>query len=239
MTRDELLDLIPAYALGALDPDERASVEALLQTDAEAQLLFADYEQVAEWMVLSTPARRAPTRLQDDLKRRLATSPQPPAARRIIPLWTLAAAAAVFVVIVGALLLTRPAAPTTPEQLFQQIAARPDALRIPIAAAEGIPASGELIASPDGTQAVIRVANLPTLTADQIYQLWLVDDSGVMSGGLLSFPDPQRENFIVLPISKPIQDYAGFGVSLEPAGGSPLPDGPSGPRMFGVSVQNS
>jgi len=72
MDRNDLLDLIPAYALGALDAEERAAVETLLATDAEAQQLLAEYQGVAETLMLTAPARPAPAHLQADLKARLA-----------------------------------------------------------------------------------------------------------------------------------------------------------------------
>ncbi|MBI5667533.1 MAG: hypothetical protein HZC41_05950 [Chloroflexi bacterium] len=71
MNREELLERIPAYALGALDEDERAAVEAWLPTDPEAQRLLKEYRELVEWLPLAAPAQPAPSHLQADLRRRL------------------------------------------------------------------------------------------------------------------------------------------------------------------------
>ena len=60
MDRNELLDLIPAYALEALEPDEKRQVEALLKTDSEAQQILADYQDIAHNLILATPSTACP-----------------------------------------------------------------------------------------------------------------------------------------------------------------------------------
>ncbi len=257
MDRETVLELIPAYALGALDADERAAVEALLATDADARKLLAEYQTITDHLSLMTPARRAPAHLQGDLRSRLAaqrstqrtapavpvSAPPPPVTAitrppRVQRLWLPLTAAAAIVLVAAALLFLRGGqAPANPgEQLFTQIVAQADARQIPITASENQVATGEMVLTADGTQAVIRVAQLPTITTEQTFQLWLIDANGARSGGLLQFANAQGTNYIVLPLEKPVQEYAGFGVSIEPAGGSPNPDGPSGPRVFGVSI---
>lgn len=277
MDRQTLLDLIPAYALGALDAEEYTAVAVLLETDTEARRILAEYQAIADHLTLATPARRAPAHLQDDLRRRLAAQRQPsvaapaptsepvqtyssgaaasrnsgkPAApttfstaptvtpeikivrRNIWPL--VAAAAAVVVVIIGALVLLRPR--DAGEQLYSQLVAQADARRIPISASEDFATNGELVMSGDGGQAVIRVSAMPSLNADQTFELWLVDDNGARSGGTMKLTSPETTYYIVLPLEKSALDYDGFGVSIEPEGGSPDPNGPTGPRVFGVAT---
>jgi anti-sigma-K factor RskA len=251
MDRDTLLDLIPAYALGALDPDERAEVEAFLAADDEARKLLAEYQGLTDSLILTTPARRAPTHLNADLRQRLAASrPQAttpveqaaPPPLKIVPrqrtrTWMpyVMAAAAILVVAIVAVLLRPKGPPDDPVQRYEWIMSHTDAQQIPITPADSN-ADGHLVVTADGQYGVIEVRQLPALQADQTYQLWLVDDAGAHSGGLMRFDQPQDTNYIVLPLDKPIGDYQGFGVSIEPAGGSPDPNGPSGPRVFGVSV---
>src|SRR5205085_5277677 len=128
MDRNILLDLIPAYALGALDPDERAEVEAFLATDDEARTLLAEYQAVTDAIVLTAPARRPPAHLNADLRQRLAASrPHPtatahkseptlvpppaatsarPALQRRSPVWVrYVTAAAMIALVLAALLL--------------------------------------------------------------------------------------------------------------------------------------
>jgi anti-sigma-K factor RskA len=259
MDRNTLLDLIPAYALGALDPDERAAVEAFLATDDEARALLADYQGMTDSLVLTAPARRAPAHLNADLRGRLAASrQQPPAASRPpepklvppparpalgrrSPAWIRygAAAAMVALVLAAVLLLRGPSTPPDdPAQRYEWIMAQENNRRIPISGDDPSPdTQGQLLLTADGAYAVIEVRQLPAIQGDQTFQLWLIDDQGAHSGGLLEFPQTQGPNYINLPLSKPADDYTAFGVSIEPSGGSPNPDGPSGPRIFGVAVQ--
>lgn len=263
MDRQTLLDLIPAYALGALDPNERAEVEALLATDAEARQELAIYQDISDNLVLATPARRAPAHLQNDLRQRLAaqkssnaaSTPPPPAPnhnqssgdgvelptlqvvrRKRFDFVPLLAAAAAFVIILGGLLLfTRPQATTDPGQaLFDDIISRGGS-RVPITAVDSS-ATGEMVMSTDGSQAVIQVASLPNIETNQIFQLWLIDANGAHSGGLLTQIDVSKTNYIIVPLEKPVTQYDAFGVSIEPETGSPNPDGPSGPRVFGITI---
>jgi anti-sigma-K factor RskA len=149
----------------------------------------------------------------------------------------MAAAAALLIIIAGVVLL-RPQQPPDPAQLYAQIAADPKALHFPVSPVSPAVTSGEMVVSADGTQAVVRVENLPEIKADQTYQLWLVDPNGAHSGGLMKFADPHGPNYIPLPLDKPIKDYVGFGVSIEPEGGSPTSNAPSGPRAFGVTISS-
>ena len=229
MDRNELLDLIPAYALEALEPDEKQQVEALLKTDAEAQQLLAEYQDITNNLILATPARRAPVHLQDDLRKRLAASRPVQAApptvvrptRRRASIWLpLLAAAAVIVLIFGAraYLNRNPA-----EELYNQIIAMPGYKTMPIPGADGTTPIGEMVASPDGSQAVLRMTRVPALQSDRTFQLWLIDDSGAHSGGLIPFLQPDSTYYVVVPLAKNVLDYKAFGVSVEPSGGSPAP----------------
>lgn len=245
MDRETLLNLIPAYALGALDPEERAEFEAWLPSDPEAQRLLAEYQAVADSLVLMTPARQAPNHLQADLRRRLAESrgqssaamPRRAVSRRI-RLWRPLAAAAVIALVAAAILFwtaTQVIAPNdSAAQLFAQLAQEENVRRIALSPGEGQnQVAGELLS--DGRRAVIQVWQLPALSADQTFELWLIDENGPRSGGLVRAEPPGQPTYIVVPLDKPLEAYQAFGVSIEPAGGSPEP-GPTGPRVFGVSL---
>lgn len=240
MDRSELFDLIPAYALGALDPEEQAAVEMLLRDDAEARRELAVYQDINAALVLATPARRAPAHLGNDLRQRLAAEkPAAPAARKAAPprrvnLWvSLAAAAAVLaLVIAGTLLLSRP---DPAEQLYAQIVAQAGFQQVAIADSNEV--SGDLVVSSDGQQAVIRLTRLPQLAQEQTFQLWLIDADGARSGGLFDFTNPQEVYYMPVPLGKAANQYDAFGVSVEPDGGSPLVTAPSTAPIFAVSAK--
>ena len=229
MDRNELLDLIPAYALEALEPDEKLQVEALLKSDAEAQQILAEYQDITTNLILATPARRAPAHLQDDLRKRLAAnrpvqavpSVSRPSQRRRPSIWLpLLAAAAIIAIVFGAIayLNRNPA-----ERLYNQIKAMPGYKTMPIPGPDGTTPTGEMVASPDGSQAVIRMTRLPALQSDRTFQLWLIDDSGAHSGGLFPFTQSDSIYYVAVPLAKNVLDYKAFGVSVEPRGGSEAP----------------
>ncbi|MEZ4669504.1 MAG: anti-sigma factor [Anaerolineae bacterium] len=240
MERNELIDLIPAYALGALEAEERVAVEALLKVDAEARRELAVYQDITDVLAMSVPARPAPAYLGDDLRRRLAAErPVTPSIIQRQPVrrfntWAafLAAAAVVALVIAVTLLLNRP---DPGAQLYGLIVAQAGFHQIVIEGANDV--RGDLVVSPDGREAVIRLEQVPQLEDNHTLQLWLIDAEGAHSGGLFPVSDPQRIYYVVVPLEKAASQYAAFGMSVEPEGGSPLVTAPSTEPIFAVSAK--
>ena len=251
MDRDTFLSLIPAYALGALDAEEAAEFEQQLASDSEAQNLLADYQAVTQNMILATPVRAAPPHLGADLRRRLAESRvgtqaeatgrgQRPTklVRRVLALAAILVVA--FGVVWGLTLLQAEPDPTVGgELLYSELSTLDSPIRVPVAARENFEQiSGELIADPYSNRAVLHVYNLPEIPPDNTYQLWLSGPEGVESGGLFRTTQSDSPTNIVLQLDEALDQYTGFGVSLEPAGGSPLGNRRSGPGVFGVNVED-
>jgi anti-sigma-K factor RskA len=247
--REELLDLIPAYALGALDEDECAEFESWLEDDPEAQAILADYHAVAGHLLTLIPLRAAPDHLQADLRQRLAASPRGGGASRTGRLskrrtvWVFTAAALLVAAILGVLLAqvnSENEATPTPgaAELYAQLVAQASSSQYTIVAGEvDADVSGNLIISSDGKQAVLCIWYLPSITHDQTFQMWLIDTSGARTSGGLFQADPSQEAvYIRVPLDQPVAAYQGVGVSLEPAGGSPYPDRPTGPRVLSVPL---
>lgn len=260
MTREEFLDLIPAYALDALDPGELAAFEVHLAQDAEARRLLAEYEAVAANLAFEAPAHPAPDHLEADLRQRLAaryaspdqsweSSGAPPARTnwraswrprwREVALPLAATLAALLVLVVGvlAVLLNAPRVGGPPmseaARLYAALIAETGGTRYALQPGEVTDrVQGELIAAADGARAVIAVSGLPSIAATQVFQLWLRGaDETVQSGGL--FRASGSMTYVAVPLQgRTLADLASVGVSLEPAGGSPYTDRPSGPRVF-------
>lgn len=263
-----MVDLIPAYALGALDENERAEVETWLRHDRDAQRLLAEYQAMTGHLVALAPLKPVPERLQNDLHRRVAASEKPTspfkielppvvlqpggpaqpaphfAARRAT--WVAAAVAAVLLVALVGVILLRPGADGDTEpapgagELYARLSTQPDAHRFEVVPGEVDTAvSGDLVVSATGDQAVIRVFQLPDITSDQVFQLWLIDEAGTRtSGGLFQADQVTDATYIQVPLEHPLTAYQGFGVSLEPAGGSPFADQPTGPRVFSIPLSS-
>ena len=80
----------------------------------------------------------------------------------------------------------------------------------------------------DGRYGLLVVNKLTTLPDSQQYQLWLVKDGLRTDGGVFSVG---KHGYFVMEIDSPerLTDYDSFGITIEPAGGSP---GPTGERVL-------
>jgi anti-sigma-K factor RskA len=88
------------------------------------------------------------------------------------------------------------------------------------------------VVSLDGEHGTLVVDGLAALGEEQQYQLWLIQDGQRTSGGVFSVSE---EGYGSLWISspEPLSSYSTFGITIEPAGGSP---GPSGDKVLGNAL---
>jgi anti-sigma-K factor RskA len=86
-----------------------------------------------------------------------------------------------------------------------------------------------IVISLEGTHGTLVVDNLPPLEEDQQFQLWLVRDSQRASGGVFSV-DEDGYGSVWVSSPEPLASYTGFGITIEPAGGSA---GPTGEKVLG------
>lgn len=230
MTHDEIADLLGAYALDAVDPDERELVEAHLPDCARCRAEVADLRETAA--LLAHTGGDAP----DGVWQRIAESlDQPPPGLRLAPVggrgvdrrparWrdramtaALAAAAVVVVALLGAQVRSQdqridqlqtafedPLAPA-----YQAALADPDAEVFELASADGeVELRGAI--TPDGV-GYLRASTLPRLGSDRTYQLWGAAGDQLISLGVIGArPD------IVAFRAEP---YTAFAVTEEEAPG--------------------
>ncbi len=204
---DEIEELIGAYALDAVDADERAAVEAHLVDCARCRAELAEHLETAAY--LSYGGAPAPEALWDRIAAALeepapamrlqvvhdaAPPPVAPARRsRRRPMAVLAAAAAVVVVVMSAVVLHQrnqidhlnanlSASPLA--RSAQQAAADPASQHLSLTSPTHEPITATAVISPSGTGYLTANA-LPTLAADRTYQLWGETGGKVISLGLL------------------------------------------------------
>jgi anti-sigma-K factor RskA len=87
---------------------------------------------------------------------------------------------------------------------------------------------GTILVGADGRNATLIVESLPPLDATEQYQLWLVAGENRASGGVFSV-NADGYSSVAIQAPRPVREYTGFGVTIEPAGGSP---GPTGARVL-------
>ncbi|MCC7448918.1 MAG: anti-sigma factor [Anaerolineae bacterium] len=229
MDESTLLDLLPAYALGALSDEDRAQVEAYIAASPEAQAELQTYQDMLAGMATLVPARQAPAHLNDDFRQRLANLESGTAAPRSAPLLSvipkqqrrssrlIMAIAALVVVAIGIVGLL---AATNESRTIQGILANPAAVRINLNPQQNAAGSVALVTVPNQPTAVV-VAQLPNLPTDKQYQLWLISDQQIKGTGVFSADQPSKQ--ILITLADQPDKYKAVGLTVEPAGGSPQP----------------
>ncbi|HEY0165818.1 MAG TPA: anti-sigma factor [Jatrophihabitans sp.] len=233
---DELTGLVGAYALDALDDDERAVFERHLQTCAEcAEEVRGLRNAAAELSHLSEVS--PPPQLRAAVLGAVAQSrPLPPLvdsarADNVVPLrrdrgkslWQgLAAACALAAITVSAWGFTEhreaERAAGVRASAVQQLLDAPDVKAATTTMKQG---QGILIYSRSERKLVLVGRGMPTLPSDQTYQLWMMDKSGEpVSGGVFR---PDQAGNVEVPASGNLDGVTRMAVSVEPAGGSAQP----------------
>lgn len=238
LSRDENRELLGAYALDALDADERAAVEQQLTRD-EAARLEADalQETAALLAVAAAGGEKAPDglfdRIIDAIGEPAGEATEARAAgeggevvalrpRRPRLAWALApiaAAAAVAVAVLAVRVadlereLDEARRPAAMSDVFDRASRMEGARQIELAAADA-PAA-RIVFMPDGT-GLLRNDGLAPLPDDRTYQLWALvgeaESPRVVSAGVLG-NDPTVVGFTV---SGPV---VGFAITEEVTGG--------------------
>ena len=232
-------DLLPGYALGCLDPADETRVSDHLATCASCRTELQSFQVVTDQLGLAVPDVPPPDRLKRELIARIQP-PQPTARgeprrswwaglqslwQRAAPAWGLVSLLLILALGVQNLMLRQE--PDEPQMTsggmrivtLQGTEAAPDA-------------TGTLVISTDGEHGTLVVDSLPPLDPALQYQLWLIKDGQRTNGGVFSVDDAgYGALWIYAPA--PLSSYPGFGITVEPAGGSP---GPTGEKVLGGSL---
>lgn len=234
--------LAGAWALDALDDDERAEYEARLGREPDERAAAAELRETAARLGGSTPVE-PPGHLRRNVLASLGSveqeAPLAPVSdlsvarrRRVAPRgdgrtkpsrWSLLVAAAAVVVAAAGVGVSLDARQDADRAQNQAAAERADAehlsqmLNTPGARVVRVEATG------GGSATVVRtstsaavVSTLPAVEDGSTYQVWLIGDGGVHSAGLLT--DPTAPYFV-----PDAGTATAVGISVEPAGGSEQP----------------
>jgi anti-sigma-K factor RskA len=238
---DDIEELLGAYALDAVDDDERRIVEVYLANNPRARAEVDQHREVAT--LLAFGGADAPEDLWDKiattLEERGQEAPEPgPELAKVLPArrperrrwWLGGLAAAAAVVLVAALSIALIRKDDSGTSQAGSIAAAYDI-------AKSDPANTTVqLATPDGStratavvepsgQAFLDPTSLPTLAADRTYQLWgVLDDGTPVSLGVLG-ASPQLTLF---GVSGPMHVLA---ITEEKAGGVVAPE--QAPQIVG------
>lgn len=236
-------DLMPIFALGCLGPEEMSLVARHLPDCTSCREEFESFQAVVDALALVAPDAAPSAELRQRLmagasaagaSRRPRTEASPsngPSPRRRGPArllegrraWPVLAILALAAVVLGGLIWAAVGRSASGDRAN----ALPPVIFSPTDLAPG--ASGELRFAGDGRAATLEVKGLPPLPDAQSYQLWLVRDEQRDSGAVFSV---NANGWAEVPVDllHPAPEYFRFGITIEPAGGSP---GPTGEPVLG------
>ncbi len=230
-THNDIIDLLPAYALGMLETDESTAVFHHLNACAACRQEVASYQTIADALPLAAAEMEPSPALKGQLMARIgaktekktAVSPSIIARLRTFftaPHYRPAMAFAVILLLAAAAYLWQQTGTASLQQ-------------IDLVATDAAPDAYGIIEIADaGAMGTLAVNGLPPLPADEQYQLWLIVDGQRDSGAIFSVADDGTAT-VVVDGKRPLINYAAFGITIEPAGGSPAP---TGQRVLGHNL---
>lgn len=206
----DLDELLGAYALDAVDEDERRRVDDYLEVSPRAAAEVQAHREVAT--MLAFTGMDAPEDLWDRISGEIGEQAPPPgpelakvmsfddhpkrrAISRIAP-WAVSVAAAAVVAFVAVGLADRTDAPNDPIASAVEVAQDDRDSLTTTLVAEGSDASADAVIDQDG-HGYVLASDLPALPEGQTYQLWgVVENGDVISLGIFG-PNPEIEPFTV------------------------------------------
>jgi anti-sigma-K factor RskA len=195
---DDIEELLGAYAIDAVDPDERRQVEAFLETSPRARAEVDQHREVVAQLAFGG-REEAPAGVWDRIAASLEErAPEPgPELAKVLPIkrrsrrrWLLGALAAAAIAAIAVLSVALVASNNEAKNQSEAIAAAFNDAKantanktVQMQAPDGRTATA--VVEPSGL-GYIDGRTLPALPADKVYQLWAVPAQGApVSLGLL------------------------------------------------------
>ena len=231
---------IPAYVLGALDPDSAAALEVHLQSCEVCQSELAAYHFVSANLLLDTPPQQPPAGLRHKLQGRLPSAQK---ALRVHRTWSFGQLAfgMAFVLLLGLNIFSILQIQSLQRQQVQLVRqfqngqtalamlTYSDTKTVPISAQE---VGGTVLVNKEHNVAVMIIWNLPSVPDNQTYQAWLIDSKGNRtSAGWFRPETGQPFTSQIVSSKQGLSNFTGVGITVEPSGGSSQP---TGQRIFKV-----
>jgi anti-sigma-K factor RskA len=225
-------NLIDAYALGALEPDETAQVEAHLERCARCHRLAATARATAAALLYAAPLVEPPAGLRAKIIDRVhavAAEEQRtlPGMRPREPIGGggQSSRAGLRRVLAG-LLGREQRANDRAARRLAELLAHPDSAIWEVAGTEEAPeARARLVGVPGERDAVLITGGLRPLARERVYQVWLLRGGQPLPNALFRV-GPGGDSRQIIHAPQPLGDFEVVAVTPEPASGSPSPTGP-------------
>lgn len=247
MTHDDVRELLGAYAVGAVEVNERSLVERHIAECAPCRQEVARLVETASLLSRAVPQDVLPPSLWERISREIQLEPRIPVGHLPFRLVGVIGVAAVLLVFLGASIVWQG---IQIHRLQREVSSLHDALAlVRMAFARVIPGTTVMELRPtsaapqargvavlrreDGRHVlVLVVVGLPPLPPPSVYQAWLVKDGVRTSAGVFRVGSGGTA---VLQYDSPedLRGYQSLGITRESAG--PVPS-PRGPRVLGASM---
>lgn len=218
-SHEDIRSLLPAFALGALDPEEEELVRSHLRGCGRCRRELEEYVRVNDALSLSVDEADTPPALEEKLMRS-ARAVRPARRRAVFANPLIAAAAAVLVIVLGA----GNVAQWIHSPRFQARTRGLVTIAL-VGAGASRDAYGTIVVDLDDSEGVLAVRGLPRLEPSLRYQLWLVRDDVKRSGGSFAVSNDGYGSLLI-KVPGGFRDFRRFCISVEPAEGSPAPTRP-------------
>jgi anti-sigma-K factor RskA len=228
---DDIQDLLAAYALDALEPEEIARLHTLLADRPDLRATLAELRATANQLPYALPEAVPPPELrQRVLDYATGRATRSPASRGRAPGrargWLLALGSLAAAAVIAAAIGWGQAIGARNELARAQtelVRARQDlaAAQQVIAQLQGDAGHGTMVRTNSGE--TILAVKLPALQRGRTYQLWRIQGSNQPASAGLFTVDQQGYGTIAMPAGQQPQPGETFAVTDEPDGGSPGP----------------
>jgi anti-sigma-K factor RskA len=248
---ETLRDLLPAYSIGATDPEETALVESLLDSCPEVIDELQEFRSLSRALLFTAPDAAPPANLHDRIMAAaqprgastgtISAQPKviapdfsaPPKRSRLNRWLALAAgAAAALLLISNVYWISRVNQyEQTQTEIITLLSQQRDLLaatgtgsvqRVQLVSTQNQSPDATLLYGAAGELGLLYSDQFPALSPDQTYQLWLIEGEQPVSAGLFQVDDAGR-SWLMFRTAQPIENYDAIAVSTEPASGSELP----------------
>lgn len=250
---DEISELLPDYAIGAVSDGDLWRIQAHLESCERCQ---AELVWVLDFASVAAPVDPPGDTVKRELFRRAGHPlPEPidldvPHPLQVVPpdapalkskilrlpsrlAWVALPAAVIALCLLGGWVFLLQRELDDQEDLFALIAEPGNAY--PLTDSD-VPtdASAIFYVDPQDDQALLTAQNLPQLVNDERYQVWLFTENGERVSGGLFVPEPDGTIALTVEPSEPLSTYWAVAISTEPEAGS---EAPTSPLLLGGWIQ--